>query len=91
MTIQDVLNTTLRNSHYKVWNMAAAEPTIRCNCGFWLAKVMHDRVAYYNRRGPQSLPLADPHFFDKLLKLLTELHDREKREYNAFKKKTKSG
>lgn len=89
MTISDVMKQTLRGTHYELWELASISPTVRCKCGFYLGKMNQNGMTYLNRRGIQLLPLADPHFFEKLHKLLNELHIRENREYGEYKKKTK--
>ena len=88
MTLVDVLKRAIAETkHFEVCELAAFDPSIRCKHGYWLCKIYEDHVEYENRRGKTNLYAADPHFFEKLKKLLTELCHRQHRTYAAFEKK----
>lgn len=88
MTLIDLLKQEVAETkHYEVCIMDKYDPSIRCRHGFWLCKIGHDHINYKNRHGEVILYAADPHFFDKLRKLLTELCKRQQRTQRAFEKK----
>ena len=90
MTLLDILKKELiASKHYYVCEMALYDPSIRCKHGFWLCKIDQDRITYDNRHGPANLPAADPHFFDKLRKLLAELCKRSETFDKELAKKLK--
>jgi hypothetical protein len=73
--------------HYGVYQAGYYQekrPEIYCKCGYHLCDIKHDSVHYRNRRGNAVLYAGDPHFFDKLKKLLNELHRREVYSRSAF-------
>jgi hypothetical protein len=93
MTLVDILKRELAETkHYYLFASDYPNPhyTICCKCGYHLIAVAHDHVSYRNRRGNAALHAADPHFFDKLRKLMTELHRRHGRERDAFDNKLHS-
>lgn len=88
ITLIDILTREIAETkHYYVCQLAHITPTIRCNCGYWLINIEHDKVEYVNRHGKAFLYAADPHFFEKLKKLINELHRRQQRSQAAFHKK----
>lgn len=91
MTLVDILQRELAETkHYELYTSPyPSHSTICCKCGYHLIQVNHDHVAYRNRHGNATLYAADPHFFDRLKKLLVELHRRH--QHSApLKKRSKT-
>lgn len=88
MTLIDILTRELAETkHYEVYTSYNKGSTIGCKHGFRLCVINHDNITYENRHGNAIVYAADPHFFDKLRKLLAELCKRRQRCDLAFEKK----